>query len=120
MGPAFRSHSNTRTFWPAIEAKMFATYRAVVVAPLPALAGAQWSPDENRMLYVEAERRDGALAPRFLSLWTRRQTQQLCDLNRIGDVSGGAFSHSGEAAFLLAGAEAGLQVWMMALPRSVP
>jgi len=88
--------------------------------PLPPLTVAQWSPDENRMLYIEAERREGALVPRFLSLLTNRQTQQLCDLNRIGDVGGVAFSASGETSFLLAGADAGLQVWMMALPRSVP
>jgi hypothetical protein len=86
--------------------------------PLPPLTAAQWSPDENRMLYIEAERRDGALIPRFLSLLTGRQTQRLCDWNRIGDLGGIAFSHSGEVAFLLTGADAGLQVWMMPLPKT--
>jgi uncharacterized protein (TIGR03790 family) len=85
--------------------------------PLPAFTVAQWSPDENRMLYIEAERRDGALIPQYLSLLTGRQIQRLCDFNRIGDIGGLAFSRSGEDAFLLAGADAGLQVWMIRLPR---
>lgn len=85
--------------------------------PVPALTAAQWSPDENRMLYIKAERRDGALIPQFLSVLTGRQTQHLCDLDRIGDLGGLAFSRSGENAFLLAGADAGLQVWMIRLPR---
>jgi uncharacterized protein (TIGR03790 family) len=84
---------------------------------LPLLTGGQWSPDENRMLYIEAERRDGALNPSFLSLLTGRQTQHLCDLDRIGDIAAVTFSRSGETAFLLAGADAGLRVWMMPLPR---
>jgi hypothetical protein len=84
---------------------------------LPALTAAQWSPDENRMLYIEAERRDGALIPQYLSILTGRQIQHLCDLDRIGDLGGLAFSRSGEDAFLLAGADAGLQVWMIRLPR---
>jgi len=86
--------------------------------PMPALTAAQWSPDENRLLYIEAERRDGNLVPRFLSLLTGRQTEQLCDENRIGDVGAIVLSRNGETAFLLAGPEAGLQVWMMALPRA--
>lgn len=87
--------------------------------PLPPLTVAQWSPDENRMLYIEAERRDGSLVQRSLSLLTGRQTEQLCDLNRIGEIGGMTFASGGETAFLLAGPEAALQVWMMALPREV-
>jgi hypothetical protein len=85
--------------------------------PLPTLTAAQWSPDENRMLYIEAERWEGTLVPQSLSLLTGRQTQHLCDLGRIGDIGGLVFSRNGENAFLLAGADAGLQVWMIRLPR---
>jgi hypothetical protein len=45
--------------------------------PMPPLTAAQWSPDENRILYIEAERRDKTLIPRFLSLLDGRQTAQL-------------------------------------------
>ena len=88
-------------------------------AQLPPLIVAQWSPDEDRVLYIEAERQAGAAIPRFLSLLTGLQMQRLCDLNRIGEIGGMAFSHKGDAAFLLAGPEAGLQVWMMALPPAI-
>jgi hypothetical protein len=84
---------------------------------LPLLTGGQWSPDENRMLYIEAERRDGALNPSFLSLLTGRRTQHLCEMDRIGDIANVLLSRNGETAFLLAGADAGLRVWMMPLPR---
>ena len=88
--------------------------------PVPALMAAQWSPDENRMLFIEAERRDGNLIPQFLSLLTGRQTEHLCDWNRIGEIARFDFSHSAETAFLLAGGDGNLQIWMMALPRSAP
>jgi uncharacterized protein (TIGR03790 family) len=86
---------------------------------LPPLMAAQFSPDENRLLYVEAEHQGGATVPRFLSLLTGRQSQQLCDFNRIGDIGGMAFSRNAEAAFLLAGPDTGLQIWMMSLPHAV-
>ena len=88
--------------------------------PVPALMAAQWSPDENRMLFIEAERRDGNLIPQFLSLLTGRQTEHLCDWNRIGEIARFDFSHNAETAFLLAGGDGNLQIWMMALPRSAP
>jgi len=84
--------------------------------PLPPMIMAQWSPDENRVLYLEGERRDGAIVPRSLSLLTGRQTVPLCEWNRIGEIGAMNISSNGEAAFLLAGPEAGLQVWMIALP----
>src|SRR5580698_6706773 len=39
IGPACKSHSSTSTFFSASVAKILATNKAVVVAPLPALAG---------------------------------------------------------------------------------
>jgi hypothetical protein len=87
--------------------------------PLPPMIMAQWSPDENRVLYLEGERRDGVIVPRSLSLLTGRQTVPLCEWNRIGEIGAMNISSNGEAAFLLAGPEAGLQVWMIALPRAV-
>jgi uncharacterized protein (TIGR03790 family) len=85
---------------------------------LPPITMARWSPDENRMLYIEAERQDGGLVAKSLSLLTGRQTQQICDLNCVGDVGAMALSQDGETAFLLAGADAGLRVWLMPLPRT--
>lgn len=82
---------------------------------LPPVLTARWSPDEERLLYVEGERADGQLQPRYLSLWSAGQNLQLCDIGRIGELGGMAFA-GGHNAFLLAGPEGGLQVWMMALP----
>jgi hypothetical protein len=84
---------------------------------IPALTAAHWSSDENRMLFIEAERRDGVLVPRSLSLLIGRRTERICDLGRIGEIAGLAFSQNGETAFLLAGADGGLRVWMLPLPR---
>ena len=86
--------------------------------PLPPLVMAQWSSDENRILYVSAERENGHLLPRSISLLTGKQSEQICDINRVGEITLMALPDNGETAFLLAGPEAGLQIWMMALPRA--
>jgi hypothetical protein len=86
---------------------------------LPSLTAAQWSPDESRLLYTETEHQNSAV-PRYLSLLTGRQTERLCDINRIGDIAGVALSNNGDTAFLLAGADAGMQVFMLALPPRTP
>ena len=86
--------------------------------PLPPLLAAQWSPDEERLLYLESERRDSGLVPRSLSLLTGQNTGPVCDYDRIGEIGAIALTATGETAFLLAGPEGGLQIWMMALPRA--
>lgn len=82
---------------------------------LPSLLVAHWSPDEERLLYVEGERTGGQPTPQYLSLWTGERSEQMCDMGRIGEIGGMAFAGS-QTAFLLAGPEGGTQVWMMALP----
>ena len=88
--------------------------------PLPPVLMAQWSPDEERLLYVEAEQRDTGVVPRYLSLLTGNKNEQLCDMGRIGEVGAMAFANGGETIFLLAGSEGGWQVWMMDLPPVAP
>ena len=87
-------------------------------SPMPPLLMAQWSPDEERLLFIEAERSDKNLVPRHLSLWDGRQTARLCDMGRIGDVAAMGFARGGDAAFLLSGGNDALDVWMTALPRN--
>jgi hypothetical protein len=88
--------------------------------PAAPMVAAQWSPDEERLLYIEAERRDTALVPRFLSLLDGKNSERLCETDRLGEIGGMAFTRGGEAAFLLAGADGRLQLWMMALPQRKP
>lgn len=85
--------------------------------PMPLLTGGQWSSDENRLLFIEAERRDGSSVPLRLSLLTGRKLEHLCDLISVGDIGAVAFSKTGTKTFLLAGADGGLEVQLMALPR---
>ena len=72
------------------------------------VSGAQWSPDEERLLF-EA---DG-----YLSLLVGRRIEKLCELTRIGPVAKAVISAGGDKAFLLAGIGGGLDVWMMPCPR---
>jgi hypothetical protein len=81
-------------------------------SPLGAVVMGSWSADESRFLYITGR----VNAPESLVLWSGGQIRELCAMHRIGDVAGMALSESGGAAFLLAGAESGFQVWMMALP----
>jgi len=77
-------------------------------------SAAQWSPDEERLLFIEA----GANADSqpYLSLLVDRKIEKLCPLTRIGPMGGAVISEDGEKAFLLAGIGGGLDVWMMSLP----
>ena len=68
---------------------------------------AQWSPDEEQLLFVE----EGSV-----SLLAEQRIEKLCDLTRIGPVARAAISSEGDKAFLLAGIGGGLDVWMTALP----
>ena len=56
---------------------------------------AQWSPDEERLLFIEAERQEKNLVPRYLSLWDGRQTARLSDMAHLGDVAAVAFARGG-------------------------
>jgi WD40 repeat protein len=76
---------------------------------------AQWSSDEERLLFVGSG--DGAK----LSLLSNSQLEQLCDMNRIGPTGRIVFSADGEKAFLLASLTGKLDVWMISLPpRALP
>jgi hypothetical protein len=75
------------------------------------ISGAQWSPDEEQLLFFE----EG-----YLSLLVEHRIEKLCDLSRIGPVARAAISAGGDKAFLLAGIGGGLDVWMIALPPRVP
>jgi hypothetical protein len=88
-------------------------------SPLLPMLMAQWSPDEERLLFIEAERQDRNLVPRYLSLWDGRQTARLCDMGRIGDVAAMTFARGGDVAFILSGGNDALDVWMMAMPPSL-
>jgi len=78
---------------------------------LGAISGAQWSPDEEQLLFIEAG---------YLSLLVDHRIVKLCDLNRIGRIGKAVISAGGDKAFLLAGIGGGLDVWMMALPPRTP
>ena len=75
------------------------------------VSGAQWSPDEEQLLFVE----EGSL-----SLLVEHRIEKLCDAARIGPVRGAVISAGGDKAFLLAGTGGGLDAWMIALPPRVP
>jgi uncharacterized protein (TIGR03790 family) len=73
---------------------------------------AQWSPDEERLLFI-GRAGEGA---GYLALFSNRKIEPLCDMRKIGAVSSMTVSTDGERAFLLAGLSGQLNVWMMALP----
>lgn len=83
---------------------------------LPPMVSAFWSPDEERLLYVEAEPRDGTLVPQYLSLLDGKTSGRICDLGRLGDIGSPALTNDGRTAFLLAGPPGEAHVWMIALP----
>ena len=82
--------------------------------------GAQWSPDEQRLLFVELEGKDAPSSHRFLSLLTGRRIRKLCEFDRIGELRKAVLSEDGERAFLLAGLAGGIEVWMMSLTPQAP
>jgi uncharacterized protein (TIGR03790 family) len=73
---------------------------------------AQWSPDEERLLFV-SRAGEGAVS---LSLLFNRKIEPLCDMGKIGAVGGIVFSADGERAFLLSALTGQANIWMMALP----
>jgi hypothetical protein len=77
---------------------------------LGTIAGAEWSPDEERLLFVG----DG-----YLSLLDDHRIEKLCDLRIIGQIRRIVISKGGDKAFLLAGIGGGLDVWTFALPSRV-
>lgn len=79
---------------------------------LGVVTGAQWSPDEKRLLFISQD----AASQRFLSVLADGKIQPLCDMARIGRVDGIIITENGEKAFLLAGLSGQLDVWMTALP----
>ena len=84
---------------------------------LGAVAEAQWSDDEESLLFVEAKPgTDG----NFLSLLSGQTIQQLCFMYRIGQIAKMTFSADQKRAFLLASLSGQLDAWMFPLPPRVP
>ena len=77
---------------------------------------AYWSPDEERLLFVQSERREGGQVRTSLAILDGRRILRLCPIEKIGQLAGAAFSADGERIFLLGGLASGLDVWMMAVP----
>jgi hypothetical protein len=77
---------------------------------LGTISGAEWSPDEERLLFAG----DG-----YLSLLDNHRIEKLCDLSIIGQIRRIVISKDGDKAFLLAGIGGGLDVWTLALPLRV-
>ena len=73
---------------------------------------AQWSPDEERLLFVSRE----GPSESYLSILINGKVERLCDFGRIGRLEGAFITAGGEKAFLLAGIGGQLDVWMTALP----
>jgi len=84
---------------------------------LGAVAEAQWSDDEESLLFVEA--RPGTDS-NFLSLLSGKLVEQLCPMGRIGQIQKMIFSEDNRRAFLLASLGGGMDAWMMPLPPRVP
>ena len=76
---------------------------------LGTVAAAYWSPDEQRLLYVDA-------SSQSLNLLTNRTVDTLCSLSKIGPLAAAAFTADGRRAFLLAGVAGPLDVWEIGLP----
>jgi uncharacterized protein (TIGR03790 family) len=73
---------------------------------------AAWSPDEQRLLYVES----AGPSESYLSLLSGKQVRRLCPMTRIGSIARISITSKGDRAFLLASLAGQLNVWMMALP----
>jgi uncharacterized protein (TIGR03790 family) len=76
---------------------------------LGAVSAAAWSPDEERLVFVEPG--DG-----YLSILIGRRMERLSSMARIGPVAGISIPQGGETVFLLAGLSGQLDVWMTSLP----
>jgi WD40 repeat protein len=74
---------------------------------------AEWSPDEERLLFVGAgEGRE----PGYLALFSGSSVQRLCPMDRIGQVGKLAWAADETKAFLLATVGSQADVWMIPLP----
>ncbi len=73
---------------------------------------AVWSPDEERLLFVESV----GPSESYLSLLSGHKIQRLCNLGRIGSITRMELSRGKNWAFLLAGLSSQANVWIMALP----
>jgi len=80
---------------------------------LGVIEGAQWSADEENLVFVEAA--DGG----YLSELIGDRVERVASMNRIGAVKALAFP-SGDKVFMLAAVAGGMDVWMVALPSSSP
>jgi uncharacterized protein (TIGR03790 family) len=79
---------------------------------LGVVTAAQWSPDEERLLFVGQD----SPSQSYLSVLIDGKVEKLCDFARIGRLEGAVLTTGGEKAFLLAGMSGQLDVWMTALP----
>jgi hypothetical protein len=82
---------------------------------LGVVAQAEWSADEESLLFVEGTGNDSSL-----SLLSRKTIQKLCQITRMGQIVKMSFSADQKRAFLLASLSQQLEVWMMPLPPLVP
>ena len=73
---------------------------------------AAWSQDEERLLFVASEDGSGGT----LSLLSGRVITPISDTNRVGPIAKIAFSDKPDRAFLLAGMDGQLNVFLVALP----
>ena len=71
-----------------------------------------WSPDEERLLFVASDGRSGG----SLSLLAGRAVKKICDIGKIGAIARTVFPEKPDSAFLLAGMEGQLSVFLVALP----
>ena len=78
---------------------------------------AEWSPDEESLLFVEGGEGNESAS---LALLSGRLIQKLCPMARMGRILKMAFSADQKRAFLLASLAGELDVWMMPLPPRVP
>jgi uncharacterized protein (TIGR03790 family) len=76
---------------------------------------AQWSPDEERLLFVGQE---GSQS--FLEVLINGKVERLCDFARIGRLESAVITTNGEKAFLRAGIDGQIDVWMTPLPAHSP
>lgn len=83
---------------------------------LGTVLAAYWSPQEERLVFLESARREGRLVPTTLALLDGRRVLRLSPFEKIGQLAAAAFSADGEGLFLLAGLAGGLDVWMAAVP----
>jgi uncharacterized protein (TIGR03790 family) len=75
---------------------------------------AAWSPDEERLLFVDT---GSSSEPGYLSLLTGTSVERLCPMSRIGQVGKIVFSADQTKAFLLATLSQQADVWMIPLPQ---